>query len=108
MPKKTKKPSPFDIKFTDLAQEEKAFKDEIYSEEYKSVSQETLLFLKDSLAKSVEGMLTSDQEKGIYIRVNESDLIRIKARAKDAGMPYQSYLKSFIHRLGKGEIDLGI
>lgn len=38
------------------------------------------------------------KNKNINIRLSEHDLIRLKARALEEGLPYQTYLSSLIHK----------
>lgn len=39
-----------------------------------------------------------DKTKNINIRISESDLLKIKARALQRGIPYQTMLTSVIHQ----------
>jgi len=41
---------------------------------------------------------TLKKNKVITIRLPERDLVRIKARAAQEGMPYQTYISSLIHK----------
>lgn len=46
--------------------------------------------------------------KPITIRINQLDLIRVKARAKSKQIPYQTLLGSLIHQFAEGEHDLSL
>lgn len=39
-----------------------------------------------------------DKTKNINIRISESDLLKIKARALEKGIPYQTMITSVIHQ----------
>ncbi len=38
------------------------------------------------------------KNKNINIRLSETDLFRLKARASEDGIPYQTYLASLVHK----------
>ncbi len=40
----------------------------------------------------------------ISIRINKQDLLRLKARAMEEGVPYQSLITSIIHKYTKGKL----
>jgi len=42
--------------------------------------------------------LTNLKNKNINIRIAEYDLIRLKARAMEEGLPYQTYIASILHK----------
>lgn len=56
-------------------------------------------------AKNYQELQTS---KSITIRVNQEDLIRVKARAKRNNIPYQTLLNALIHKFaeGKAQVEL--
>lgn len=41
--------------------------------------------------------------KRITLRVNNEDLLRVKAKAKKSGLPYQRLISVLIHQYAKGE-----
>lgn len=45
---------------------------------------------------SARGML--QKAKNINIRLSEHDLLKLKARALEEGLPYQTYLASLVHK----------
>ena len=38
------------------------------------------------------------KDKNINIRLSEHDLLKLKARALEEGLPYQTYLASLVHK----------
>jgi predicted DNA binding CopG/RHH family protein len=38
------------------------------------------------------------KRKNINIRISENDLLKVKAKALEEGIPYQTYLSSLIHK----------
>jgi len=44
------------------------------------------------------------KRKAIHIKVLESDLERLKARALEEGMPYQTLLNSVLHKYVTGQL----
>lgn len=100
--------NPFDMEFTNLDDEAAAYEALLDSDDYSPISDAELLVLKDALSESAKRFLQNKKEKGVYIRINEGDLINIKYKAKRAGLPYQTYLKAFIHKLSIDEIKLNI
>jgi predicted DNA binding CopG/RHH family protein len=51
-------------------------------------------------------MAKADLEKrrNINIRISEADLLRMKARAAQKGIPYQTMITSVIHQYSTGQI----
>lgn len=45
-----------------------------------------------------------DKTKNINLRVSEADLLKIKAKALEKGMPYQTLLASLIHQYSTDQI----
>jgi predicted DNA binding CopG/RHH family protein len=49
--------------------------------------------------RSIEAILErSRKTKNINIRINEPDLIRLKKKAEEEGMPYQTLISSVLHK----------
>lgn len=38
------------------------------------------------------------KQKNINIRISENDLLKVKAKAFEEGIPYQTYISSLIHK----------
>ncbi|MDP3741347.1 MAG: hypothetical protein Q8R08_03425 [bacterium] len=47
---------------------------------------------------------TLTKAKNVNIRVPEKDLLKIKARAAEKGIPYQTLLASLVHQYSIGQI----
>lgn len=47
---------------------------------------------------------TLDKTKNVNLRISEKDLLKIKARAAEKGIPYQTFLASLIHQYSTGRI----
>lgn len=45
-----------------------------------------------------------DKTKNINLRISENDLLKIKARAAEKGIPYQTLMASLIHQYSAGKI----
>jgi len=46
---------------------------------------------------------TIDRKKSISIRLSERDLARLKQKAAEEGMPYQTLISSTLHKFVNGE-----
>ncbi len=46
-----------------------------------------------------------DKTKNINLRVSEADLLKIKSKAVEKGIPYQTLLSSLIHQYSRGKIE---
>lgn len=44
------------------------------------------------------------RKKPITVRVQEQDIVRIKAKALEQGIPYQTLVASILHRYAKGTL----
>ena len=63
----------------------------------------------DNLAEKIEKIKTAvtakyTKRKAINIKVLESDLERLKAKALEEGMPYQTLLNSVLHKYLTGQL----
>lgn len=47
---------------------------------------------------------TSSKTKTVNIRIAEKDLIKLKAKGEEIGIPYHTILNSLVHQYVKGEI----
>ena len=85
-------------KFIDepIDEEERALMEAIEKGETQPISRNEL--------ESIKADITSASTKNITIRVQCDDLKKIKAKAKAAGMPYQTLINSIIHRYVTGGI----
>lgn len=89
-----------------LDQEELLIEEALERGEFESVGnvEETKKMLADA-AKRYKMLNTS---KPITIRVNQLDLIKVKARAKANNIPYQTLLSSLIRDFAEGDYTLKI
>lgn len=89
-----------------LDQEELLIEEALERGEFESVGnvEETKKMLADA-AKRYKMLNTS---KPITIRVNQLDLIKVKARAKAKNIPYQTLLSSLIRDFAEGDYTLKI
>ncbi len=82
-------------KYTRLAKEEKSILKSAESGKFVSVK-----YKKRNIAEySKIAKATSAKNKTISIRISKIDLMKLKARAIQEGMPYQTLISSSIHRL---------
>ncbi|MCF7809332.1 MAG: antitoxin [Candidatus Marinimicrobia bacterium] len=49
---------------------------------------------------------TFQKNKRINIRISEWDLLRLKAKSLDEGIPFQALVSSLIHKYVKGTIEI--
>lgn len=82
------------MKYFELDEEEKQLLEEIEKGEWKPV--------KDFAGAKREAMETArntlNKTKNINIRLSERDLHKLKARAIEEGLPYQTLASSILHR----------
>jgi len=85
------------VKFLD--EEEKELYESVERGEWVSVSKEEK---EKDLAKFKQAYKnTFGKTKPISLRLNETDLIKLKAKALEQGLPYQTLLGSIIHQYVK-------
>ena len=48
--------------------------------------------------------LTLNKTRNVNIRIPEKDLVKVKARAAEQGIPYQTLLASLVHQYSTGKI----
>ena len=63
---------------------------------------------KTMLEEAAKNYLKLNTAKPITIRVNQFDLIKVKARAKRKQIPYQTLLGSLIHQYAEGKQDVSL
>jgi predicted DNA binding CopG/RHH family protein len=80
---------------TKLTREEKAIEDALLRGEYVSVSKEKF--------EEAAAMIKAYRKDAVLnIRINRNDLVSIKKKARKLGVPYQSFIGEFLHRLAQG------
>jgi predicted DNA binding CopG/RHH family protein len=63
---------------------------------------------KTMLEEAAKNYLELNTAKPITIRVNQFDLIKVKARAKHKQIPYQTLLGSLIHQYAEGKHEINL
>ena len=61
---------------------------------------------KELVEKAAKQYIDLNKTKPITLRVKQTDLIKIKAKAERNGLPYQTMLSSLLHNFAEGEKDL--
>jgi predicted DNA binding CopG/RHH family protein len=64
--------------------------------------QENKKLLEEAAARHLE----LQKSKSVTLRLNQKDLIRIKAKAKREGIPYQTLISLLIHHYAEGKTTL--
>ena len=63
---------------------------------------------KNMLQEAASRYLELHNSKPVTLRINQLDLIRIKAKAKRKQIPYQTLLGALLHDFAEGERELSI
>lgn len=89
-----------------LDKEEKLLEEALERGEFEEASdfENTKKMLKEAASR----YLSLHSSKPITIRINQIDLIKIKARAKRKNIPYQTLLGALLHDFAEGERELSI
>lgn len=82
-----------------LSKEEKNILESVENENWKSVP--NLEKRKEELKKIASNTIRKD--KRINIRISERDLLKLKQKAFEEGLPYQTYVASILHKLVNGK-----
>ena len=78
---------------------------EDHSYEAVAVNEERLNMLKAAASKKMEAI---DAKKQISLKIRESDLSLIKAKAKEVSIPYQNIIQALLHKYATGQIKLEV
>ncbi len=89
-----------------LDEEEQAIENAHGDEEY--VSSPNSKESKKVIEIAAKQYLDLNKTKPITLRVKQSDLIRIKAKAARNGLPYQTMLSALLHDFAEGQKELVI
>jgi predicted DNA binding CopG/RHH family protein len=77
-----------------LSKEEKEIENDLLSDEYKPIKGKELA--------NIEKILKSrKKDRTMTIRVNSEDIEKIKGKAKELGIKYQSYISEIIHQVAQ-------
>ena len=87
------------MKYFILDQEEQQLLEEFERGEWKSVKN----FAKEKKFYEAIARNTSNKTKNINIRLSEKDLHKIKVKAAEDGIPYQTLVGSVLHRFANKE-----
>jgi predicted DNA binding CopG/RHH family protein len=93
---------PFDELILD--EEEQQIKKALENGEY--VSDPNLEESKRLIEKAAKQYIALNKTKPITLRIKQTDLIKIKAKADRNGLPYQTMLSALLHNFAEGEKDL--
>ena len=89
--------------------EELQILDDIENDNFVSVEGEEFFALKDSLKSASTNTIEKlSKRKSISIRLLEDDIERLKAKAMNLGMPYQTLISSIIHQYSQGDLEKAI
>ena len=72
--------------------------------EESSTFEETKLMLQDAASRYLE----LNNSKPVTLRINQLDLIKIKAKAKRKNIPYQTLLGALLHEFAEGKRELNL
>lgn len=86
-----------DITFTEIEKLEKEF--DINKVHFESISQDDFLSFKNEIKESAK-------QRQISLKITNSDLESVKARASEKGLKYQSVIKALIHQYATGKITI--
>ncbi|NCN82344.1 MAG: hypothetical protein GW947_00090 [Candidatus Pacebacteria bacterium] len=100
--KKQQFTNPFDQQFLDP--EERLIEEALERGEFESVG--NLEDTKNMLAEAAKRYKKLNASKPITIRINQLDLIKVKAKAIAGNVPYQTLLGSLIHQYAEGKQSL--
>lgn len=89
-----------------LDEEEQAFEDALERGEY--ISDPNFKQSKKMIEEAAKRHLELNTTKPITLRVKQTDLIKIKAKANRNGIPYQTMLSALLHDFADGKKDLVI
>ncbi|MDP4011450.1 MAG: hypothetical protein Q8P72_04455 [Candidatus Roizmanbacteria bacterium] len=91
---------------TPLDDEEKELAQEIESDMYKTVSREEfkkeMIFAKEAATNYLE------KNKNINLRLSNGDIQKIKVKAAEAGLPYQTLVASILHQYANEKLEIRI
>ena len=81
-----------------LNKEEKDLLNSVEKNEWQTINN----FKKRKLELEKVALNTLKKDKRINIRISERDLIKLKEKAFEEGLPYQTYIASILHKFVRG------
>ena len=91
---------------TQLDNQEKRIERALEKKEYVSVP--NLDDNKKIFQEAIKNYQELTKTKRITIRINNEDLIKIKARAKRNNIPYQTLISSIVHKYASGDLKVSL
>lgn len=79
----------------DLSKDEQKFESEINKGEWRSVPKEQFDQIRDEI---VNASNSRSKDARVNLRLNPADVIKIREKAKDEGIPYQTLIASVLHK----------
>ena len=89
-----------------LTKEEKAIEKALEKGEF--ISANNLKTTKKMFQEAAKNYLELAKSKRITIRVNQEDLIKVKAKAQRNKIPYQTLLNALIHQYSNGQLSISL
>ncbi len=90
-------------------QEELQILEDLENENFMSVEKDEFSKLSKSLKSASSNTIEKlSKRKSISIRLLEDDIERLKAKAINLGMPYQTLISSIIHQYSHGDLEKAI
>lgn len=86
-----------DLTLREVEALEKEF--ELNKDSFESISDDELLSIKNEIKESAK-------QRQISLKITNSDLESVKARASEKGLKYQSVIKALIHQYATGKITI--
>ncbi|MGQ4002837.1 hypothetical protein QIW49_06285 [Francisellaceae bacterium CB300] len=86
-----------DLTLREVEALEKEF--ELNKDRFESISEDELLSIKNEIKESAK-------QRQISLKITNSDLESVKARASEKGLKYQSVIKALIHQYATGKITI--
>lgn len=88
------------MKYFELDEEEKEIEKAIEDGEFKRVKN----FEQEMKRYQEIARATLNKNRNINIRISEGDLYKLKAKAMERGLPYQTLVSSVLHQYSNGRI----
>ncbi|MBL6990276.1 MAG: hypothetical protein ISR65_10880 [Bacteriovoracaceae bacterium] len=90
------------MKKNDLLKEEKTTSDQLAKGKYKSVSKREKSKYAHAAKSEINRRKEVRKEKRINVRLTNEDLVHLKDKAQQEGLPYQTLVTSIIHKYLNG------
>lgn len=94
--------------FAPLDDEERQLAEDLEQGSYKSVSTAEFNKTAAMFRDAAEAYSVLNTTKPITLRLQQLDIVKVKAKAERSRLPYQTLLGVLIHKYANGEIELSI